>query len=735
MKHHPLGGLDVLGIDASLNAHHVQECMQTQSTRQKMKSSTSNNPVQSWLAGGKKTLALQSAACALLIGATAVQASLIAYEPFNYSGSQINNGTPVPSGTPTQTTGGGWVAGNWSCAPAPGGALTWSAAGMSYPGLPTASGSISTLGANYLYEQIASAPTSGSVWVSFLFQQAGDNGGTRNGIILENSSGTGIMFAYHQYSGSQGFPCLMAMSGTVSVGTELGDSSTLQTYTSTNLYVIQFTYSGGVVTSISVYSNPTAGQNTAPAPDFTVTSGLPSIGSLVNFGLANPAPNQAITVDEFRVGTTFGDVVGAAGTTPTIPTTLALSVAAGNEVSWTANNTDSYQPQSSTDGINWNNLGGVLVGSAVSSVYDPAPVAFYQVLDYTVGGTGNAEPNGSFEIPDVNSTGALDWSGPANGVDGNGNTINVYATNNWGAVTPVDGTNLLYMETTTPATGPVTAPNTYLNSDLFPIPAGGVTYPLSFSSANPVTVGGANPQYQIEFWDSGNAFISATAFFSIGAGATWTTITNNFAAPANAAYMSINFIQAMGAGSGWDWVTLIDNIQVGYNLPGPTNVLAATVQSGAIFTATVQTNGITATDATGNVEFLVNSVDQSTGAVGSGVANSTPSVVPASYTVTAIYAGDGTYLGSTNSLVVGGSNFGPGKGTVSLSGGNSTVVMSGIAGNQYSMERATNVMFTAGISNFPAATAPTGGNVTNVDNFSDLGGAPKAAFYRLQYIP
>jgi len=84
---------------------------------------------------------------------------------------------------------------------------------------------------------------------------------------------------------------------------------------------------------------------------------------------------------------------------------------------------------------------------------------------------------------------------------------------------------------------------------------------------------------------------------------------------------------------------------------------------------------------------------------------------------------------------VGGSNFGPGKGTVSLSGGNSTVVLSGVAGNQYSMERATNVTFTAGISNFPAAIAPTGGNVTNVDNFSDLGGAPKAAFYRLKYVP
>jgi hypothetical protein len=695
-----------------------------------MNSSTTNNRIQSWLAGGKKSLALLSAASALLIGASAVQASLIAYEPFNYSGSQINNGTPVPSGTPTQTTGGGWTAGTWSCAPAPGGALAWNSAGLTFPSLPTANGSISTLGANYLYEKIASAPTAGSVWVSFLFKQNGDNGGNRNGIILENSSGTGIMFAYHQYGASQGFPCLMAMSGTTTVGAELGDSSTLQTYSNTNLYVIQFTYSGGVVTSISVYSNPTAGQNTAPAPDFTVSSGLPSINALVNFGLANPAPNQAITVDEFRVGTTFGDVVGAVTTTPTIPTTLALSVATGKQVSWTANNTDSYQPQSSTDGINWNNLGGVLVGSAVSSVYDPAPVAFYQVLDYTVGGpSANQVLNGSFEIPDVTqNSGAEDWvSSPNDTYD------TVIATNSYGSLLPHSGSTFLYMEGTTAATTPA-APNTFAYQNQIPVTPG-LPYTVSFYAANPVKVGGANPQYFIQFYDGNGIFISQTVPSFASAGNTWTLFSTTITAPANAAQMAINFIQAVGAGPSWDWVTLIDDVSVTYPTTGPTNVLVATVQSGAVFTATILTNGVTAADVTGNVTFLTNSVVQSAEAVGSGTAISTPAVVPASYTVTAIYSGDGTYLGSTNSLTVGGSNFGPGKGSVSLSGGNSTVVMSGVAGNKYSMERATNITFTAGISNFPTATAPAGGNVTNVDNFSDLSGAPKTAFYRLRYVP
>jgi hypothetical protein len=696
-----------------------------------MNSSTSNNPSQSWLAGGKKSLTLLSAACALLAGGMTAQASLIAYEPFNYSGSQINNGTTVPSGTPTQTTGGGWVAGTWSCAPAAGGALTWNTAGLTYPGLPTANGSISTLGANYLYEKIASAPTAGSVWVSFLFKQSGDNGGNRNGIILENSSGMGVMFAYHQYSGSQGYPCLMAMSGTVSVGTELGDSSTFQTYANTNFYVLQFNYSGGVVTSISVYSNPTAGQSTAPAPDFTISSGFGSIGALVNFGLANPAATgQTITVDEFRVGTTFADVVGAASTVPTVPTTIALSVASGKEVSWTANNTDSYQPQSSTDGINWNNLGGVLVGSAVSSVYDPAPVAFYQVLDYTVGGPStNQLINGSFEIPDpTENSGAFNWvSNPNDTYD------SVWVTNSYGSLLPHSGTNLLYMEGTTAASGP-TAPNTYIYQNQIPVTPG-VPYTVSFYAANPVQVGGANPQYLIQFYDGVGNYISQTAPSFMSAGNSWTLFSTTVTAPPNAAQMAVNFIQAVGAGASYDWVTLIDDVSITYPTTGPTNVLTPTVQAGAIFTATIQTNGVTATAASGNVEFLINNVAQSTEAVASGVATSTPAVVPASYTLTAIYSGDGTYLGSTNTLVVGGSNFGPGKGTVSLSGGNSTVVMSGVAGNQYSLQRATNITFTAGISNFPTVIAPAGGNVTNVDNFSDLGGAPKSAFYRLQYIP
>lgn len=668
------------------------------------------------------------------LGASTVQAQLTAYEPFNYPTGAFLNGTA--------STGTGFT-GNWT--------LSGSATiigGLTYPSLPTTDNAFqqSPAGQRDLVS-LTAALSSGTVYISFLYNQAGNNGGNVNGLYLSGSGATslyvGLTAPWSATAGELGLGTIATSSagatGLSSVLAQMPGPNQLMNYNQTNLIVVRIDFNtSGTNDTISLWLNPTAGVTTpegninAPNPDLVYSNY--DVGTISGIAFNFQGGGAVEQYDEIRVGSSYGSVVGASAGA-TIPTTLALSVSPGKKVSWTANSTDSYQPQSSADGINWNNLGGVLTGNAVTSVYDSAPSAFYRVLDYTVGGTGNAVSNGSFEIPDVNSTGALDWSGPANGVDVNGNFIGVYVTNSYGTLTPVDGTNLMYMEGATPATGPVTPPNIYLQSALFPVPAGGVTYPLSFSSANPVTTGGANPQYQVEFWDTNEAFISATAFYSIGAGANWTAISNNIPAPANTAYMSINFIEAVGAGNGWDWVTLIDNIRVDYGIPGPTNVLAASVQAGAVFTATVETNGETATAATGSVAFETNNVAESSGIVNNGVANSSPSSVPASYTITAIYSGDGTYIGSTNTLVVGGSNFGSSAGTVTLAGGQSTVVMSGIAGNEYSLQRATNITFTAGISNFPAAMAPAGGNVTNIDNFRDLGVVPNAAFYRLRYIP
>ncbi|MDB6123880.1 MAG: putative outer rane autotransporter [Pedosphaera sp.] len=84
--------------------------------------------------------------------------------------------------------------------------------------------------------------------------------------------------------------------------------------------------------------------------------------------------------------------------------------------------------------------------------------------------------------------------------------------------------------------------------------------------------------------------------------------------------------------------------------------------------------------------------------------------------------------------------FGSASGNVTVTATNVTAVLSGIADYNYSVQRATNVNFTLGVTNFPPVTAPASGQITNIDDFSDLFGSPNinvpdAAYYRLRYNP
>ena len=283
------------------------------------------------------------------------------------------------------------------------------------------------------------------------------------------------------------------------------------------------------------------------------------------------------------------------------------------------------------------------------------------------------------------------------------------------------------MEGTTASITPA-APNTYAIAYQIPV-TGGLAYTVSFYAANPVKVGGANPQYFVQFFDASHAFISQQVPSFASAGSTWTLLSTTITTPANAAFMGIQFIQAIGAGAGWDWVTLIDDVSITYPTTGPTNVLTATVQSGAVFTATIQTNGVTATATTGSVAFQTNSAAQSTGLVSSGIAISTPAIVPASYTVTAIYTGDGTYIGSTNSLV--------------FSGGPSTTptsIMWSAAGNQLTLSWPfdhTGWKLQAQTNSPTAGLTSTwfdvpGSNATNQMAFT-INPANPSVFFRLKY--
>jgi hypothetical protein len=84
--------------------------------------------------------------------------------------------------------------------------------------------------------------------------------------------------------------------------------------------------------------------------------------------------------------------------------------------------------------------------------------------------------------------------------------------------------------------------------------------------------------------------------------------------------------------------------------------------------------------------------------------------------------------------------FGAGGGNATKTATNATVILSGIPGYSYSVQRATNAGFTLGVSNFPSVSAPANGQITTVDDFADLFGTPNSAvpasaFYRLHYTP
>jgi hypothetical protein len=86
---------------------------------------------------------------------------------------------------------------------------------------------------------------------------------------------------------------------------------------------------------------------------------------------------------------------------------------------------------------------------------------------------------------------------------------------------------------------------------------------LSFYAQNPIQVGGANPQVRITFYTAGGAYISDSGFQSFAsAGTSWKQFSFTNAVPATAAQANVLFIQAVGAGASWDWVTLLDDVSV-----------------------------------------------------------------------------------------------------------------------------------------------------------------------------
>jgi hypothetical protein len=263
-----------------------------------------------------------SIVAATLIGAAKnASATLVAYEPFNYTaGSFANNTASAATGTPTQTTPGGFT-GNWTC-----GASGTIVSGLTYTSLPTTDKALQSGSARQFVSFANSLTRSGTEYISFLFGSGtGNGGGNANGVYLING-GTGLFFGFGfaPISGSTGGLGLgtTASAGSSALGATLlgSDDSFVGTYGTTYFVVIEIQYNTSGVSNdtVTVYINPVAGQST-PGVSATYTSTSFSVGTLSGMGLNVNGGGETITLDEVRVGTTYADVAGVSSgcTAPT----------------------------------------------------------------------------------------------------------------------------------------------------------------------------------------------------------------------------------------------------------------------------------------------------------------------------------------------------------------------------------------------------------------------------------
>ena len=252
------------------------------------------------------------------------QASLNAYEPFDYT-------TSITNGTPSTATG---FTGNWACGTTPS-IIT----GLTYTGLPVANNALSS-GSGRQFVNFSSSLSTGTKWISFLFKtSAADPGANINGVYFPNG-GTGLWFGFglNPNSPTQGQLGIGSMNtvGTAALGATNLAQLGLGTYGNTYLVVMQIQFNtAGNNDTVTVYLNPVANQAT---PGVTAAGSYAAfdVGTIAGVGL-NVKGAGSIMVDEIRVGDTYGDVVGYVSIAPNAPT--GLNATPGTNLvslSWTA---------------------------------------------------------------------------------------------------------------------------------------------------------------------------------------------------------------------------------------------------------------------------------------------------------------------------------------------------------------------------------------------------------------
>ena len=246
------------------------------------------------------------------------------YEPFDYPTGGLSDGTAV--------TGDGFT-GTWTCG-ASGSIVT----GLTYPDLPAANNALSSSGGRH-YATFADPLSSGTKWISFLYKiNPGDPGATINGVYFPNG-GTGLWFGFglSPFSGTQGQLGLGSMdtTGTAPTGASPLELLGLGTYGDTYLVVMKIDFdTSGNNDTVTVYLNPVANQETPGVPAAGTLSSF-DVGTISGMGLS--VQTSAVTLDEFRIGSTYAEAISAVSAPPDAPG--GLNAAAGTNLvslSWNA---------------------------------------------------------------------------------------------------------------------------------------------------------------------------------------------------------------------------------------------------------------------------------------------------------------------------------------------------------------------------------------------------------------
>jgi hypothetical protein len=250
-------------------------------------------------------------------------ATAAVYEPFDYTGSVANG---------TAATGEGFT-GNWTC-----GASASVAAGLTYPDLPVANGSLSSTSGRQSVN-LATPLASGTKWISFLFNMTGNNGGNYCGVYFPNG-GTGLYFGY-------GFSAISSAQGKLGLGSintvgtaPQGAASLASTFTGTYgttpyLVVLKIDFNTSGADTVTVYINPIANQETpGVAATYTVTT---DVGTITGIGFQNSGGGFPIVADEVRIGDTYGEAISAVTAPPAAPTGLNATAGTNHvSLSWIA---------------------------------------------------------------------------------------------------------------------------------------------------------------------------------------------------------------------------------------------------------------------------------------------------------------------------------------------------------------------------------------------------------------